>query len=189
MISKDLLIRVKRQARIKGKSLTEHFTDLVANSLSANNIQDSQLFSINQIKDLEERLLFLESIVRNRKSLSQKLKPFTNAEAINFTKFMRGVFYKELETRNFDDKSEAFDDFLHSLKAFDELDKPFPDRLKEIMLSDKPTPWTGKELNEFTCQDKCNCAIRKALINWTGKIECPSQQEICDKGEELVALF
>ena len=33
-ISKDLLIRVKRQAMMSGKSLTEHITDLVVNSLS-----------------------------------------------------------------------------------------------------------------------------------------------------------
>ena len=57
------------------------------------------------------------------------------------------------------------------------------------MLSDKPSPWTGRELNELTGEDKCNCSIRKGLIHWTGKIECPSQQEICDKGEELLPLF
>ena len=69
------------------------------------------------------------------------------------------------------------------------LNKPFPDRLKEIMLSDQPAPWTGKELNELTGEDKCNCSIRKGLINWAGIRECPSQQEICDKGEELISLF
>ena len=188
-ISKDLLIRVKRQAMMSGKSLTEHITDLVTNSLSDNDIQNTHLSSVDKIKDLEERLLSLESIVRNREYLSQKLKPFTNSEAINCTKFMRGVFYKELEKRNFDNKSEAFDDFLQSVKVFDELNKSFSDRLKEIMLSDKPSPWTGKELNELTGEDKCNCSIRKGLINWTGKTECPSQQEICDKGEELLSLF
>ena len=185
-ISKDLLMRVKRQAMMSGKSLTEHITDLVTNSLSGNNIQNNHLPSINQIKDLEERLLSLESIVRNREYLSQKLKPFTNAEATNCTKFMRGVFYKELDKRNFEDKSDAFDDFIRSVEVFNELDKSFSDRLKEIMLSDNPTPWTGKELNEFIGEDKCNCPIRKGLINWTGKIECPSQQEIYDRGEELL---
>ena len=57
------------------------------------------------------------------------------------------------------------------------------------MLSDEPSPWTGTELNELTSEDKCNCSIRKGLIHWTGKTECPSQQEICDKGEELLPLF
>ena len=188
-ISKDLLIKVKRQAMMSGKSLTEHITDLITNSLSENDIQNIDLSSVNKIKDLEKRLLSLESIVSNREYLSQKLKPFTNSEAINCTKFMRGVFYKELEKRDFNDKSEAFDDFLKSVQDFDELSESFSDRLREIMLSEKPNPWTGKELNELTGEDKCNCAIRKGLITWTGVINCPSQQEICDKGEKLLSSF
>tara|TARA_Y100001968_G_scaffold325929_1_gene368046 strand:- start:1778 stop:2371 length:594 start_codon:yes stop_codon:yes gene_type:complete len=188
-ISKDLLVKVKRQAMMSGKTLTEHITDLVTNSLSDDAIQDYNFAYENKIKDLEERLLSLESIVRNREYISQKVKPFTNSEAINCTKFMRGVFYKQLEKRNFDNKSEAFDNFLQSFRSLQEINKSFTDRLKEIMLSDMPTPWTGKELNELTGNDKCNCSIRKALINWTGIIECPSQQEICDKGEELLSLF
>jgi len=188
-ISKDLLIKVKRQAMMSGKSLTEHITDLVTKSLSDNDIQNIDLSSVNKIEDLEKRLLSLESIVANREYLSQKLKPFTNSEAINCTKFMRAVFDKELEKRNYDDKSEAFDDFFKSVQVYDGLNKSFSDRLKEIMLSDKPSPWTGRELNELTGEDKCNCSIRKGLIHWTGKTECPSQQEICDKGEELLPLF
>ena len=188
-ISKDLLIKVKRQAMMSGKSLTEHITDLVTKSLSDNDNQNIDLSAVNKIENLEKRLLSLESIVSNREYLSQKLKPFTNSEAINCTKFMRAVFDKELEKRNYDDKSEAFDDFLQSVQVFDGLNKLFSDRLKEIMLSDKPSPWTGRELNELTGEDKCNCSIRKGLIHWTGKTKCPSQQEICDKGEELVPLF
>ena len=188
-ISKDLLIKVKRQAMMSGKSLTEHITDLVTKSLSDNDIQNIDLSSVNKIEDLEKRLLSLESIVTNREYLSPKLKPFTNSEAINCTKFMRAVFDKELEKRNYDDKSEAFDDFFKSVQVYDGLNKSFSDRLKEIMLSDKPSPWTGRELNELTGEDKCNCSIRKGLIHWTGKTECPSQQEICDKGEELLPLF
>ena len=187
-ISKDLLIKIKRQAMMSGKSLTEHITDLVTKSLSDNDIQNIDLSSVNKIEDLEKRLLSLESIVANREYLSQKLKPFTNSEAVNCTKFMRAVFDKELEKRNYDDKSEAFDDFFKSVQVYDGLNKSFSDRLKEIMLSDKPSPWTGRELNELTGEDKCNCSIRKGLIHWTGKTECPSQQEICEKGEELLPL-
>jgi hypothetical protein len=188
-ISKDLLIRVKRQAMMSGKSLTEHITDLITSSLSEGNNQNTHLFSVDKLEDLEERLFSLESIVSNREYVSQKLQPFTNLEAINCTNFMRGVFYKELEKRNYKDKSDAFDDFLQSVKLFDELNNSFYDRLKEIMLTDDFTPWTGKELNELTGENKCNCSIRKGLISWTGKRKCPSQQEICDKGEELVSCF
>ena len=188
-ISKDLLIKVKRQAMMSGKSLTEHITDLVTKSLSDNDIQNIDLPSVNKIEDLEKRLLSLESIVTNREYLSQKLKPFTNSEAVNCTKFMRAVFDKELEKRNYDNKSEAFDAFFKSVQVYDGLNKSFSDRLKEIMLSDKSSPWTARELNELTGEDKCNCSIRKGLIHWTGKTKCPSQQEICDKGEELLSLF
>lgn len=188
-ISKDLLIRVKRQAMMSGKSLTEHITDLITSSLSGDDIENNQLSTGNKIKNIENRLLSIESIVRNQEYISQKLKPFTNSEAVNCTNFMRGVFYKEVEKGNFYDNSVAFDDFLQSVYLFGELSESFSDRLKDIMLSDKPTPWTGKELNELTGGDKCNCSIRKGLINWTGKTECPSQQEICDKGEDLLSSF
>tara|TARA_B100000579_G_C22706232_1_gene792264 strand:+ start:328 stop:855 length:528 start_codon:yes stop_codon:yes gene_type:complete len=174
---------------MSGKSLTEHITELVMNSLSNSDTQNTQVSSVNNLKDLEARILSLESIVSNREYISQKLKPFTNSEAINCTNFMRGVFYKELEKRSFNDKYEAFDDFILSINFFDKLNKTFSDRLKQIMLNDKPTPWTGKELNELTGNDKCNCSIRKGLINWAGIKECPSQQEICDKGEELLSSF
>ena len=188
-ISKDLLIQFKRQAMMSGKSLTEHITDLITNSLSNNDDKNTFFSSEDRLKDLEVRLLNLESIVSNREYLNQNLKPFTNSEAINCTKFMRGIFYKELEKRNYDDKLQAFDDFLKSIKVFEELNNSFSDRLKEIMLSEKPSPWTGKELNELTGANKCNCSIRKGLINWTGHKELPSQQEICDRGEELLSLF
>ena len=65
-ISKDLLVRVKRQAMMSGKSLTEHITDLVTNSLSESDIENTEIDYMNKIKCLEERLLSLESIVRNR---------------------------------------------------------------------------------------------------------------------------
>ena len=130
-ISKDLLIKIKRQAMMSGKSLTEHITDLVIKSLSIDDSADLNLSSVDKIKSFDERLLSLESIVCNREYLSQKLKPFTNFEAINCTKFMRGVFSKEFAKRNYDDKSEAFDDFLKSVQVYKELNNFFSDRLKK----------------------------------------------------------
>ena len=187
-ISKDLLIKIKRQAMMSGKSLTEHITGLVINSLNENVENKIDYYSDNKIKNLEERLLSLESIVRNREYLSQKPNPFTNSEALNCTKFMRGVFDKELEKRDFGDKFEAFDELFKAIQVSKQLSESFSDRLKDIMLNDDPNPWTGKELNELTGNDKCNCSIRKGLIIWTGKTDCPSQQEICDKGDKLLAL-
>ena len=188
-ISKDLLIRVKRRAMMSGKSLTEYITDLINNDLSENEIEQNNLSLVNDVKDFEERLVILESIVGNREYLSKKLTPFNNKEAINCTKYMRGVFYKELEKRNYDDKVEAFDEFLKIVKAFDDLDDSSSYRLREIILSDNPNPYSGKELNELSGDDKCNCPIRKGLISWTGSRVIPSQQEICDKGENLLAFL
>ena len=189
-ISKDLLLRLKRQAMMSGKSLTEHITDLVKKSLNDNEINtgNNNIYSFNKINHLEERLVSIESIVSNLEYLSTNLKPFTNSEAINCTKFMRGLFDQEIKKRNFSKKKDAFDDFYKHVKKYDSLGQDFIDRLKEVMLSEEPRPWTGKELNELTSNSKCNCSIRKGLINWIGIIDCPSQQEICDKGEELLPL-
>ncbi|MBW3042341.1 hypothetical protein [Prochlorococcus marinus] len=188
-ISTELLIQVKRQAMMMGKSLTEHITDLVTESLSENDIQNTNLYSAGKIKNLEKRLLTIESIVSNNEYLNKKLKPFTNPEAINCTRFMRGLFNKEVEKRNLNDKNEAFDDLFKLIKEYNQFDDIFTDRLKEILISENPSPWTGKELNDLVGDDKCNCSIRKGLIQWTGKTDCPSQQEICDKGAELLNLF
>ena len=188
-ISKDLLIKVKRQAMMSGKSLTEHITDLITKSLSKNSLQESNDFSHERFRDMENRLINLESIVSNREYISEKIKPFTNSDAINCTKFMKGFFDKEIEKRNFIDKNQAFDDFFNHLVTFIQIDDFPTDRLKEIMLSDKTEPWTGKELNYFASDNKCNCPIRKGLIDWTRTFNCPSQQEICEKGEKLLSLI
>ncbi len=188
-ISKDLLTRVKRQAIRSGKSLTEHITDLITKSLSEHDAQTSKFDPGNKNLEIERRLSYLESIVKNREYLSQKFKPFNNAEAINCTKFMRGLFDKEFEKGNFENQNQAFEDLFKTIQIYDQLSNSYAKRLKEIMLNDSPSPWTGKELNELTGNDKCNCSIRKGLIMWTGKIDCPSQQEICDKGEELLSLI
>ena len=188
-ISKDLLTSVKRQAIMSGKNLTEHITDLLKNSLSENGIKNYDLDAAKKIKDLEKRLILIESTLGNREYISKKLKPFTNSEAINCTEFMRGLFDQEIEKRKLFDKEKAFIDLSGHINVYVQLNKISTDRLKEIMLSDNATPWTGKELNELTVDNKCNCPIRKGLISWTGITDCPSQQEICDKGEKLLPLL
>ena len=175
-ISKDLLTQIKRQAIMSGKSLTEHITDLITKSLAENNTRNLDANAINRLNVFEERLLNIESIVRNLEYISPNLKPFNNLEAINCTKFMKGIFDKQAESKNFKNKKDAFDDLYKHIKVYDQLSQFYFDRLETILLSDKATPWTGAELNDITGDDKCNCSIRKGLINWTGKINCPSQQ-------------
>ena len=188
-ISKDLLMRIKRQAIMSGKSLTEHITDLIKQSLADDGFKNNDHEAFNKIKDLEKRLLSIESTVGNREYLSQKLKPFTNSEAINCTKFMRGFFDQEIEKRKLVDKNKALIDLIGHINFNVQLNKISSDRLKEIMLSDNATPWTGKELNKLAEDNKCNCPIRNGLIMWTGRTDCPSQQEICEKGEKLLPLL
>ena len=187
-ISKELLVKIKRQAMMNGKSLTDHITYLINQSLSDESIQAKGNYSISRINDIEDRLLSLESIVQNREYISPNLKPFTNSEAINCTNFMKGLFDLEIEKRKFEDKNQAFDEFFKHVQTYVDLDQFHADRFKEIMINAKPNPWTGKELNAISSNDKCNCPIRKGLINWTGKRNCPSQQEICDKGEKLLSF-
>ena len=188
-ISKDLLTRVKRQAIKSGKSLTEHITDLVQKSLSENEFNNDDENYLFQVSSLQKRLTVLESIVSNREYLSKKLKPFNNSEAINCTNFMRGAFELELKKRKSKDKKKAFDDFLAHTNSYTQLNKLFTDRLEEVMLSENPIPWTGKELNKISGFNKCNCPIRNGLIQWIGITNCPSQQEICDKGEKLLSTL
>ena len=185
-ISKDLLTRVKRQAMREGKSLTEHITELINKSLSGND-KHIGLEENNLINDLYIRIISLESIVKNREYISPISKPFTDSEAVNCSKFMRTFFDQEVERKYSDDKEKAFNDFLLQVNKFFELNKFFTDRLEEVILGDNSLPFKGKELNIISQNAKCNCPIRKGLIMWSGKKDCPSQQEICDKGENLLA--
>ena len=187
-IDSDLLTRVKRHAMRSGKSLTEYITVLLTKSLSENLLEDDCFTYESQIKDIKDRILTLESLVSNREYLNDDFTPFTNSEAINCTKYMRGVFENELRKRTFSDKKEAFNDLLNNINDYARLSDLYRSRLEEIMLKDNAIPFTGKELNDLSLNVKCNCPIRKGLINWTGNINIPSQQEICDRGESLLIL-
>ena len=82
-ISKDLLIKVKRQAMMSGKSLTEHITDLVTKSLSDNDIQNIDQTSVNKIEDLDKinRLMEAVDTINNRfgkRKIRQAVNGFGN---------------------------------------------------------------------------------------------------------------
>ena len=87
---------------------------------------------------------------------------------------MRG-FFLIIVKKLFYSKSEAFVDFLISVRIFYDFSKPLSERLKEIMLSDKLMPWSGEKLNELSGDAKCNCVIRKAFTYSVVIIDCPSQ--------------
>ena len=188
-ISKDLLHKVKRQAMMSGKSLTEHITDLVTKSLSDEGFPSSNNSLEDRLNGIDHRLLRIESKLSNFEYLSPAIKPFTNSEAIKCTNFMKGLFNLEVEKRNFDDKNKAFDDLMLHVSTYVEFNNFLVDRFKGIMLNNNPSPWTGKELNDMAGNNKCNCPIRQELITWTGNFNCLSQQVICERGVDLLSLL
>tara|TARA_B100000579_G_C22815250_1_gene847500 strand:- start:1515 stop:2042 length:528 start_codon:yes stop_codon:yes gene_type:complete len=174
---------------MSGKSLTEHITDLITKSLSENEIKNSRFnYDFDIIEEFEKRFSSIESKVSNLDYLCKDNKLFSDSEALNCTKFMRGFFENQLNKRGLKDKKQAFNDLLKEINIYNQLSEYNSDRLKVIMISDKITPWTGKELNDLTGKNKCNCPIRKGLISWARITDCPSQQEICEKGEKLLPL-
>ena len=188
-LPEELLKSVKRQAMRSGLSLTEHIVNLITSSLEDDGIEKSEQESILVLRELSERVSIVESAIKNSNYLNIELTPFTDQEAINCTNFMRGVFNKTIEIKGFKSKKQAFSDFCRHLTHYPSLNEFSVLRLKEVMLMDDPDPWTGKELNDLSEGDKCKCPIRFGLINWTGKNNVPSQQEICDKGEALLNSF
>ena len=96
------------------------------------------------------------------------------------------MFLRTVSEKGFASKKEAFLDFCQHLSRYDQWNEVSTFRLKEVMLMDDPDPCTGRELNELSKGDKCNCPIRFGLIEWTGLADVPSQQEICDKGTALL---
>ncbi len=186
-LSVDLLKKIKRQAMMSGKSLTEHITDLITRSIDGQTFDKYDLEAASRIDLLVERLSMVESTLQNYGYLNdQKLTPFTDLEAVNCTNFMRGVFQKTYNEKGFNSKKVAFLDFCQHVRGYEKWNEALSLRLREVMLMDDPDPFTGKELNDLSKGNKCNCPIRFGLISWTGLTEVPSQQEICDKGDELI---
>ena len=181
------LKRIKRQAMMKGKTLTQHLVDLINRSLEDEILEDDNLL-INDatIHGVLHRLLRVESAIQNYSYLNTGLTPFSDQEAINCSEFMREVFVRTVKEKGFSSNLEAFSDFSQYLQDYENWNEASTMRLREVMLMENPEPWTGNELNDLSSGDKCNCPIRFGLIEWTGKYNIPSQQEICDKGAELL---
>jgi hypothetical protein len=109
---------------------------------------------------------------------------FSQPEADNCTAFMTAVFNAEVKKRKLT-KKDAFADFEPLLKKLGFKDH-YRFRLKEVIVYNEE-PWTADEMNDFTNNKTTPCPIRDALCDWTGfGSECPSQQDICDKGVKLL---
>ena len=182
-----LISRVKSDARRKGLSISEYIAYLV----SQENLENDE----NKIESLTARLSEVEHHIDILKSNcpgqegKKNITPFTKDESVNCTNFMRAVFKKIIQERNFKNQISAWDDFLPHVEKFDSWDLSLTNRLKEILLFEEPEPWTAEELNNLTKDKCCPCPIRQALISWTEMQTIPDQQTICANGEKLVSMI
>tara|TARA_S200000501_G_C20376125_1_gene548400 strand:+ start:163 stop:426 length:264 start_codon:yes stop_codon:yes gene_type:complete len=60
------------------------------------------------------------------------------------------------------------------------------EKLSATQLIEEPDPWTDDELNELCYGNKCPCPIYSGLKEWTGAKQFPTQQNICDRGDQLI---
>lgn len=186
-LPENLLKRVKRQAMMNGNTLTDHIVNLITESLEEQIIEKTNLKTSDyMLAQILQRLSRVESAIQNYDYLNEGLTPFTDLEAIKCSEFMRELFLRTVDEKGYSSKKKAFSDLCRHLDCYEKWNTELTMRLKEVMLMEDPEPFTGNELNDLSSGDKCNCPIRFGLINWSGSFNVPSQQEICDKGVELL---
>ena len=184
LLDQSLLKKVKRDARKKGLTISEYISKLVLQEPSEVDIDELNLL-VNRVTTLEENFSNVIRDCPGQKSNKDK-RPFTKQEAINCTKFMRTIFKKNIEQKKLRSQVDGWNDFIQHVERNDSWDISLTSRLKEVMLFEEPEPWTSNELNNLTNEKKSPCPIRTALISWCSVKGFPSQETICEKGEELV---
>ncbi len=126
---------------------------------------------------------------KNEKLLSTRNKPFTEKQALNCTNFIKAIFQKKRVKKLYKNDMEAFNDLLKHIQIFKQWNPTLTKRLKEILLDVSANPWTAEELNHITRNRDCECPIYLGLKEWTGCIEYPTQDLICNLGGSLVLLI
>ena len=116
-------------------------------------------------------------------------KPFTDKQAYNCTSFMRAIFQKMRVKKSFNNDLDLFSNLLKHIEISDKWNDMYTKRLKEVLLDAYATPFKAEELNDLTKNRKCACPIYLGLKEWTGSIEYPSQDLICNLGGSLVQLI
>ena len=161
------------------------------------NIDESLLYELKQFA--LSRNLPLSVFIRNslrdivslqkEETLTQNHAPFSEKQAINCTSFMRQLFKKMFQKRTYKNELEAFNDLLKHIETSKQWNAIYTKRLKDILLSDSATPFKARELNVLTKKRECECPIYIGLKEWTGCIEYPTQDLICNLGGSLVPLI
>ena len=191
-IDQKLLERVKKTARISGKSLVGFVSDCFINQ-----IENLPIESIDsRFQKIEQRLQSIEEKMELPESLAQQPQYFTSQEVQNFNQFIKAVFEKELKRKGYKSIKFAWNDFINHIKCFDQWDEKFSFRLKETLFFEDGEPLTSDEINNLKKGEICPQPIRTGLINWinnSAKGQCccsvkdfPSHEQICEKGQILV---
>ncbi len=191
-IDPKLLEKIKKSARISGKSLVGFVSDCFINQLE--NLPVESIDSRFQL--IEQRLQAIEETIELPEFQTTKTTSFTSEELQNFNEFIKAVFKEELKRKGYQSIKEAWNDFINHINCFDQWDEICSFRLKESLFFEHGDPLTSDEINHLKQGDICSQPIRTGIINWInnsnrGQCCCsvkdfPSQKQICEKGIVLV---
>jgi len=191
-IDPKLLEKIKKTARVSGKSLVSFVSDCFLNQID--NISPESIDS--RLDIVEQRLRLIEEKLEFPVPLSQNTSPTTDQEVLNFNEFIKAVFQKELKRKGYRSIKEAWDDFIKHLNCFDQWNEISSFRLKESLFIEHGDPLTMDEINHLKEGQICPQPIRTGIINWinnSDKGQCccsdknfPSQKQICEKGSILI---
>ena len=161
------------------------------------NIDDSLLKELKQLA-LSENLalsVFIRNSLRNIVSSKReqiftvKQKPFTEKHALNCTSFMKTIFQKMRVKKIFKNDLDAFKNLLSHIEKSKQWNDIYKKRLKEVLLDHTATPFKAEESNDLSKNRECECPIYIGLKEWTGCVEYPNQDLICNLGGSLVQLI
>ena len=161
------------------------------------NIDESLLKELKKLA-LSENLalsVFIRNSLRNIVSgkreeiLSGEQKPFTEKEALNCTSFMKVIFKKMRVKKIFKNDMDAFNSLLSHIETSNQWNDIYTTRLKDVLLDVSVNPFKAEELNDMTNNRECDCPIYIGLKEWTGCVEYPTQDLICNLGGSLVLLI
>ena len=127
--------------------------------------------------------------VKREEILHIKQSPFTEKQAINCTSFMKKLFQKMRLKEKYHNDVEALNDLLKHIEPSNRWNDFYTKRLKQVLLDESSTPFDAEELNSISKYREFECPIYLGLKKWTGCIEFPTQDLICNLGGSLVLLI
>jgi len=185
LLDKSLLTKVRIDARKKGCTISEYISKLISQEPSEVDKDKLKLLA-NRVSILEEDIYQVKRDCPGQSEI-KAARPFTKKECKNCTDFIRLVFKKVIEQKKIKSQVVGWKDFLPHVENLDSWTPSLTTRLKEIILFEEPEAFTPNELNILTKGKKSPFPIREGLISWSNVKNFPTQQSICDRGEELVA--